>query len=289
MSDMRTVFIVLAPPGSVPTAMAHNVPVNQTLESMLQVMLALPATFQSQEDWGPLDAYLLCDLYGQEISPAILAQNVPFPGVVIAASKEGRVQLRGEMLEGEAAAAAVANSISMSLLAQREDKEDKVSTRYARFIQGGYWRFEATPITAVDVGLTYHTGNRRAAAQLLDLLEAKGLRCKVRVVRNDGSTSGPEAARSPSQDARALVVVMSQAHKDDPWIAHDIGAAWAEGIPVVPVLVGKWDKEPPNILAPYQRIIWDKQREKLVNELVAQLGLTPWSPADAVADQAPAE
>jgi hypothetical protein len=193
------------------------------------------------------------------------------------------------MLEGEAAAAAVANSISMSLLAQREDKEDKVSTRYARFIQGGYWRFEPTPITAVDVGLTYHTGNRRAAAQLLELLEAKGLRCKVRVVRNDGSTTGLEAARSPSQDARALVVVMSQAHKDDPWIAHDIGAAWAEGIPVVPVLVGKWDKEPPNILAPYQRIIWDKQREKLVNELVAQLGLTPWSPADAVADQAPAE
>ena len=288
MADMRTVFVVLAPAGSMPSAMAHNVPVNQTLESMLQVMLALPATVQSEEDWGTVDGYLLCDLYGQDISPAILAQNVPFPGVVIAAAKTGRVQLRGEMLEGEAAAAAVANSISMTLLAQREDKEDKVSTRYARFIQGGHWRFEPTPITAVDVGLTYHSSNRRPAAQLLELLGAKGLRCNVRVVKRDGSSSGPEAGRSPSQDARALVVMISQAHKDDPWIAHDIGAAWAEGIPVVPVLVGKWDSEPPNILAPYQRILWDKQREKLVNELVVELGLTPWSPADAAGGQPPA-
>jgi hypothetical protein len=279
--DMRTVFVVLAPAGHEPTAMSHNVPVNQTVESMLQVMLALPAGFQTGDDWGTLDSYRVLDLYGQAVRTDVLVVNVPFPGVIIAVSKLGKVQAGGETLSGEEAATAVAHSISMSLLAQREDKDDKVSRRYARFLQGGYWRFEPTPITAVDVGLTYHIANRRPAGQLVELLKARGLRCNARVVKSDGRSSGLDGGRSPSENARALVVLVSQAHKDEPWIAHDVGAAWASGIPVVPVLIGKWDSEPPNILAPYQRINWDRQREKLVHELVVQLGLTPWSPADA--------
>jgi hypothetical protein len=79
--------------------------------------------------------------------------------------------------------------------------------------------------------------------------------------------------------------MISPQTQHDPWVAYDIGVAWASGIPVVPVLIGKWDAEPPNILAPYQRLSWETQRDRLVTELVELLDLTPWS-LPAVADGA---
>ena len=86
-----------------------------------------------------------------------------------------------------------------------------------------------------------------------------------------------------------MVVLVSQAHKDDPWMAHDVGAAWAAGIPVVPVLVGKWDSEPPNILAPYQRIQWDSSvRSWCTNWLFNSVSLRGRRPMLPVRSRLPA-
>lgn len=280
----RTIFVVLAPAGTTETAMAHHMDVNQTLSSVMQIMLALPQAFQSDAEWGSLDTYAMTDLYGQSLEPDLLVRQVPFPGCVIAVSRKGTVEMKGDKLSGDDAAAVVAHSIVMKLLAYRKGEEDPVARRYARYIQSGFWRFEPTPITEMDLGLTYHEADEGAGTRLAELLTKKGLRCSVRVAKSDGSSSGVESNHSPAEDARALVVMISQATKDDPWIAYDVGAAWATSIPVVPVLVGKWDAEPPNILSPYQRLSWDEQQERIVGELVELLDLTPLSLADLVQD-----
>ena len=285
MEGMRTIFVVLAPAGASPTAMSHNMPVDQRLTEVLQMMLALPGAFKSQGDWGSIDTYRLEDLYGQDLDPNLLVRQVPFPGCVIAVSKGGAVKVGEQTVRGDEAAAMVARSIAMNLLAQKEDEEDPLARRYARYIKSGAWRYEPTPVTGLDVGLSYHDTDSGAGALLLEMLRAKGLRCRARVVNRDGSSSGLAESHSPAEDARALVVMISPQTQHDPWVAYDIGVAWASGIPVVPVLIGKWDAEPPNILAPYQRLNWETQRERLVTELVELLDLTPWS-LPAVADGA---
>ena len=193
MSAMRTVFVVLAPPGSTHTAMAHNVPVNQTLESMLQVMLALPATFQSEEDWGTVDTYLLRDLYGQDMSADILVQNVPFPGVIIAASKAGRVQLRGEMLRrGSRRGGSEFDFDESAGPARGQGRQGLHAVRPVHTGRSLAFRADSDHGRRCRLDLSHR--NRRPAAQLLELLKARGLRCKVRVVKSDGSSSGLEAA-----------------------------------------------------------------------------------------------
>jgi hypothetical protein len=274
--EVRSIFLVLAARGYEPTAAVYELPLNQPLREVLELALAF-LRMKGVDALGSADDYALRDLYGERLDPGLLIRHVPFPGCVLAVSRTGATKVGDQVVEGDEAAAVVARSLAMKLLAQREDEEDKLLTRYGRFIRSGFWRFEPTPITDIDVGVTCHAEHGGLARGLVLSLEAKGLRCRARVANADGSSSGIEPGRSPAESARALVVMIGQATGNDPWLAYDTGAAWAAGIPVVPVLVGKWTGEPPDILAPYQRLSWDAQQERLVNDLVELLDLTPWS------------
>ncbi len=278
MAKTRMLFIALAPPGTTPTAMTQNMPVNQTLGSVMEFMLTIPGAYDA--DWGALDDYVLQDLYKQDLDPGILVSQVPFPGCVIAVSRRSAVEFNGDTLTGDRAVAAVTQWIANILYAQRNDQDDPISRRYARYLQSWAWQFEPTPITRMDVGLTYHEADSEAGIRLVDLLTAQGLQCSVRVASQDGSCTMDENSSSPAEDGRALVILISEATRNDPWMAYDIGAAWALGIPVVPVLIGTWDTEPPNILAPYQRLYWDDNQEGVLEELTSLLGPAPESLKD---------
>ena len=79
-----------------------------------------------------------------------------------------------------------------------------------------------------------------------------------------------------AEGVRALAVLVSQRHRDEPWMAYDVGAAWAAGIPVVPIIVGRWTVELPDLLGPYQRVAWSGNGEAATAELLKLLHLEPW-------------
>ena len=268
---MRTIFFVMAAQGFEPSGAMYNMPLNQTLRDTIQ--LALAFLERGGARLGSADDYVVRDLYGQQLDQRMLIRQVPFPGCVIVVARTGVAKAGGQILEGDEAASAVAQSIAMKLLAQREDDDDKLLARYARFVRGGFWRFEPTPVTDIDVAVTCHADDSEQATQLIAAFEARGLRCHARIAdRENGAT---ETSPSPAGKARALVALVSESTRDNPWLAYDTGAAWAADIPVVPVLIGAWTMEPPDILAPYQRLNWEAQHERLVNDLVGMLDLTP--------------
>ena len=284
----RMLFIALAPPGMQPTAMTHNMPVNRTLGAVMRLMLKLPNAYDA--DWGELEDYVLQDYYNQNLDPDLLVCQVPFPGCVIAVSRNITVEIDGELRKGdEVAVSAIAKWISNTMFIQRNNQDEPISRRYSRYLQTGAWQFEPMQVTNMDVGITYHSDDSELGKRLVELLSEQGLECSVRVANRDGSCSFNGDHPSPAEEGRALIIMISQTTQKDSWLAYDVGSAWAIGRPVVPILLGEWDTEPPNILAPYQRLYWDDGQEKIINELVELLGPEPDSLSDLFAkDKSPA-
>jgi hypothetical protein len=275
--EERTIFIVIVPPGEEPTALSQNIPVNDTLGRVLGIILALPKAYDPEADWGSLEDYVLHDLYGQHLDLRFRVRQVPSPGCVIAVSTKTQIELKSETLTGEEAWDYLHRSIAMKLRLQRKDDDDPLMRRYLRYIQSGHWRYEPTPITGKDIGLVFHEANHEQGAIVLDKLVERGLHCSVRISRADGSCIKQECNRTPAEDVRALVVLMDQVTQNDPWIVYDVGAGWASGIPVVPILIGEWKTKRLDIIAPYQWLRWEELQENAVTELMAFLDLVPAS------------
>jgi len=133
----RSVFFVFVAAGAEPTALNNNLPLNQTLADVLDMVLALKQQFDPGSEPPPSTEFQLFDLHKQPLDKRILVQQIPFPGGVIAVSDQVQVR-RGEgALAGEAAVHAVVDWVAMRLFAQREDPEDAVMRRYLRFLASG--------------------------------------------------------------------------------------------------------------------------------------------------------
>lgn len=124
-----------------------------------------------------------------------------------------------------------------------------------------------------QVFISHSSKDRFSAITIAKMIEEKGRDCDLRTFLDEKDiefgSSIPETIRNAIKGCEELVVLLSQASKDRPWVLIEIGAAWVLGKRIVAVIDKISPDQMPDVIAPYKAVDINEV-EDYVDQLVAR-------------------